>query len=349
MTAPIDRRSILLGGAGLMATTLPDAMAQTPESAKIGAAAFFKRQPLSLVVAAPKGGSYDGVARSLAPHLERRLGTKVIVENEAGGASTVLARLLRQSDNSVAMAMVNAESVLVRRLLVAAPKHEVSNPQVQWLAGLSPAAKIWFVGRQSSLRSVRDAMAAGPLTWPAVARADTISDAIGIMCSAAGIRSKVKLGYKSASEIADAVIAGQADCALLPADAAVPLVTSGKVRALAVFSKARLNRLPELPTIAEALPGGLERRPMLEARLGLSDFGMSLAAAADIPAYRVGYLRLAIMDVLRNKAFIKDAQRLRHALEPIAGADMQRDVDSLIKQIGEWIVEFRKAANDGVS
>ena len=63
--------------------------------------------------------------------------------------------------------------------------------------------------------------------------------------------------YKGTSEVLVEVAAGRLDWIYVPMAAAVPLIKDGRLKALAVSSRARVGPLPDVPTMAEAgLPGG---------------------------------------------------------------------------------------------
>src|SRR6185436_14517815 len=63
--------------------------------------------------------------------------------------------------------------------------------------------------------------------------------------------------YKGTAEVLVEVAAGRLDWIYVPMAAAVPLIKDGRLRALAVSSRARVGPLPDVPTMAEAgLPGG---------------------------------------------------------------------------------------------
>ncbi len=342
---------MLLSGAGLLAGGLPlAAAAEAPESAKIGAAAFFKRQPLRLIIGASAGGGYEDLARVLAPHLGRRLGTTVEVATEAaGGTAKALSVLRSRPADGTTLVLVNAEAVLVRRLLVAAGPGEPDASGLQWLAGVSAAPKLWFVAERSRLRTARDALAAKQLSWPAVARADTISDMIAIASTVTGLKSTVRTGYKGAGDMAQAVLSGKMDCGLLPAETVHPLLAARKARAIAMFAGVRMKAMADVPTLSESLPVAGDRKWLIDARLGLAEVGQALATAPGVPAHRVGYLRRAIADVMANATFKAEAEKVSRSLAPRHGDALQRHVETLIANLsGERIAEFRKAAVMGI-
>ena len=73
---------------------------------------------MRVVVGYGPGGGYDTYARFLAPHLEARLGTTVIVENQPGaGGFNALGALLREPGDGLRILMLNGEASVLAQLV----------------------------------------------------------------------------------------------------------------------------------------------------------------------------------------------------------------------------------------
>jgi tripartite-type tricarboxylate transporter receptor subunit TctC len=84
----LSRRALL--GAAATAPFMPSAFAQSP-------VAWGQGQTIKFTVPFPAGGSTDAVARIVQPGMQQRLGTQIIVENRAGGASSIGAAVVAKS------------------------------------------------------------------------------------------------------------------------------------------------------------------------------------------------------------------------------------------------------------
>ena len=104
--------------------------------------------------------------------------------------------------------------------------------------------------------------------------------------------------YKGASQMLTDVIGGTLDAALTDMGGALPLIRSGKLRALAVASQQRLAELPEVPTLRES---------------GLPDFELTIwvgfAISAKTPAPIAQKLESVLMQVVAQPEFAAMATR----------------------------------------
>src|SRR5262245_50345301 len=175
------------------------------------AAAFFRGKNVRILVGSPPGGGYDLSARMLAPHLAKRLGATVIVENKpGGGALLALSYMLVQPHDGLHLMLASAEAAIMSELL---GREGVTwnVAKLNWLAKVSSAPKLWFVAPDSRVATVADALKADQVIWPATAPADNISDVAAVISHAIGLKSKIVVGYKGAGDMSLAVIRGEAD------------------------------------------------------------------------------------------------------------------------------------------
>src|SRR3990170_3983388 len=90
----------------------------TPPAEAEDAAAFYKGQTVRLIVGYGAGGGYDAYARQLAPHLEKRLGATVVVENRTGaGGLLALNQLAAGAPDGLSIMLVNGEGAALAQLL----------------------------------------------------------------------------------------------------------------------------------------------------------------------------------------------------------------------------------------
>ncbi|MGE0627569.1 MAG: hypothetical protein AB7O43_07050 [Hyphomicrobiaceae bacterium] len=338
----IDRRELLFGSVSALAGALP-ATAFAEGTSKLGAAAFYKRSPLRVLIGAPAGSRYEALGRLIAPHLARRLSTQVSIETAHGGATGALRQLGDMPADGTVMAMVSAEATLIRQLL-GTRGNEVDASSLNWLAGLSGSPKLWLASRSSSLRSVQDAVRARQLRWPAAGPADTFSDVAAILSYALGLKSKIVTGFSGPSDMARAVIDRNADCCLLPADTALRSAQFAELHPLAVLAPHRVQDHPNVPPITEVYQLPSDRKWMLDLRMEIGAIQQALVMTHGVPAYRVGYLRKALSDVLANETVLNEAKAARLTLSHSGGAALQTRISAALKQAVPRSAEFRKVA-----
>lgn len=246
----ISRRQWLAqGGALLGAAAAPAAWAQ-------GAPAT--GTPIRILVGASPGGSTDTLARAVGTEMGRILGRQVIVENRAGAGGNLAA-------DAVAKAVPDGNT-----LLMSFTSHAIN-------ASLYPSLPFDPVKDFTPLTSVAtqpSVLVAHPsvpakdvkeLIAYARSRPGKLNFAIGGVGSSlhlAGDLFKMQSGlfivnipYKGTAPAVQDVIAGQVDLMFAPLVNTIPNIRAGRLKALGVTSKQRLQQLPDVPAIAEVLPG----------------------------------------------------------------------------------------------
>ena len=214
--------------------------------------------PLRLLVGAPPGGSTDTLAREIAPELGRQLGRVVIVENKSGAGGNLAA-------DAVAKAAPDGNT-----LLLSFTSHTI-NATLYPKLPFDPVADFTPLTMVATSPSVLVAHPSLPvasvaqLIAYAKPRPGQLSFAIGGIGSSlhlAGEAFKLQAGlyivnipYRgTAPAIAD-VVAGNVPLMFAAVGNARQLIAAGRLRALGVTSTQRLPQFPDVPAIAEVLPG----------------------------------------------------------------------------------------------
>lgn len=226
-------------------------------SAAAAYAQSYPTRPIRLIVPAPAGVSPDVVARLVAEPLGKALGQQVVVDNRPGASGMIGAQVAAQADPDGYTILFGWTA------LMAMNPHLYPNARVNPHADFRPVA--YLVNSPFVLT-------ASPHT-----AFNTISELITHAKSRPGAVNYASQGPASHSRIATELISerlgikvthipyinspttelvsGEVHLYLDPVATATPLVTSGKVKALAVTSARRATQLPNVPTMSETIPG----------------------------------------------------------------------------------------------
>jgi len=229
-------------------------------AAATSAQAAYPERPITLVVPYAPGGSADALARVLAVRVGMKLGTTVIVDNRPGASGTIGAGFAAKAAPDGYTVLYDATPYSINPHLFARMPYAANALQPLALVALAP--NIVIVRAESPLKSIKD------LADKAKAEPGKINFASGgsgtvQRLAAELLRQRlgldmVHVGYKSGGPAITDVMGGQVDFMFSTIAASYPLVSSGKLRALAVSSPQRSPRLPEVPTIAETVVPGYE-------------------------------------------------------------------------------------------
>jgi len=231
----------------LLLITLPVAAQQYPS------------KPIRLVVPFPPGGPTDVVSRLLAPKLAELLGQQIVVENRGGSGGMI-------GTEQVAKAVPDGYTIIMGTIGGLAVAKSL-NPRLGYdtLRDLAPITQsvsvtsILIVHPSVPAKNVRELLAIaksspGKLNYASSGNG-TVTHLAGELLKLRGKVSIVHVPYKGGAPALTAIMSGEVDMSYENSLIITPYIRSGRVRALAVTGATRSKLLPELPTIAETLPG----------------------------------------------------------------------------------------------
>ncbi len=224
-----------------------------------GSAAEYPVRPIRFIVPQPPGGGTDVVARQLAPRLTDTLKQQVVVENRAGAAGIVGTELAAKApaDGYAILLAYTGSFAINPHLYKNLPYRPLEDFACVSLAAASPL--MLAVHPSLGVSSVPELIAAAkarptPLAYGTPGTGSLHHLAMEWIRTSAGIQM-VNVPYKGSLSF-NAVVAGEVSAAFVSVLSALPIVRSGRVRAIGVTSRERLDVLPDVPTIAESgIPG----------------------------------------------------------------------------------------------
>lgn len=222
--------------------------------------AAFPDRPITIVVPYAPGGAADAVARVLATRMGAKLGTSVIVDNKAGASGTIGASYVAKASADGYTMLYDATPYSINPHLFPKMPYAANALQPLSLVLLAPNALI--VKADSPFKSVNDLIAKAKAEPGKLNFASGGSGTVQRL-AAELFRQKLQLDmvhvpYKSGGPAIADVMGGQVDFMFGTIAATYPLVSGGKLRALAVSSPERSKRLPDVPTVAETVIPGYE-------------------------------------------------------------------------------------------
>ncbi len=227
-----------------------------PHLAIAQSAAAYPQDPIKFVVPYPAGGVSDVSSRAIAMALGQKLSANMVIENKAGAASTV-------ASTYVAGQKPNGYT------LYAAPVSIVINPALQGAVSYKPyesftpismMMKAPFVLQTNKDLPVKNAKELVELIKKNPDKYAIGTSGVGSINHLAAEYFIKQFGlkmvvahYKGGMPAAQDMIGGQVQMMFSAASEAMPFISSGKTRGLAVTSMERMSTLPDLPTMNQAL------------------------------------------------------------------------------------------------
>ncbi len=222
--------------------------------------AAFPERPITIVVPYAPGGAADAVARVIATRMGAKLGGSVIVDNKAGASGTIGESFVAKAPADGYTMLYDATPYSINPHLF--PKMPYAASALQPLSLVLLAPNVLIVKADSPLKNVGDLIARakaqpGKINFASGGSGTVQRLAAELFRQRLGL-DMVHVPYKSGGPAIADVMGGQVDFMFGTVAATYPLVTGGKLRALAVSAPERSRRLPEVPTVAEAAIPGYE-------------------------------------------------------------------------------------------
>jgi tripartite-type tricarboxylate transporter receptor subunit TctC len=213
-------------------------------------------RPILLVSPLAAGSTNDMLARALAPELEKRLGQPVVVENRTGAGGHVAMRSVARAAPDGYTLILGASNTWATN--VALYRQLPLDPVKEFVpvAYVANAANTLVVRGDSDWHSLNDLVAAlrsQPGRYNFSSGGNGTSQHLGgELLKTVTRTSAVHVPFSGPPQGVTAIAAGQVEFGFYNTPSVLPLVASGRLRALAVTSPERSVLLPQVPTVAEA-------------------------------------------------------------------------------------------------
>jgi tripartite-type tricarboxylate transporter receptor subunit TctC len=239
----------------LLRTLLPFALA----AAAFGASAqTYPNRPVKVIIPFPPGGTLDIVGRMLAQKLGEAMGQQFVVDSRPGGNGSIGATAVAKSPNDGYTLLFNASTFVTGPIVLATPPYNIVGDFTP-IALVAKAPLSVSVNKNLPITDLKSMFAY------ARANPGKLTFAIGSVSSAGHLATELlKRGgggdytivpYKGSTPAYQDLIGGQISGFVDPVLGAVQHHKAGNLRILAVTSSTRLPTLPDVPTVAETLPG----------------------------------------------------------------------------------------------
>jgi tripartite-type tricarboxylate transporter receptor subunit TctC len=217
-------------------------------------AATYPDKPVKWIVPYPVGGVVDIAARIVADAVGASWGQPIVVENRAGANGNIGAEAVKLARADGYTLLIGSLAVVINPLIDKAARF--TSRDFEPIVSIGAPPNLLVVPATSPARTLQEFVALarenkGKFNTPNPGSGSSNHLGLELFLQASGI-DLVQVNYKGQPPFIVDLINGQLHFAFITTALALPHVTSGKLRVLAVGSNQRLKALPDVPTLTEA-------------------------------------------------------------------------------------------------
>ena len=247
MNLPRRRFLYLAGGAAAL-----------PALSRIASAQAYPTRPVRLIIGYPPGGSADITARLIGQWLSERLGQPFVVESRPGAGTNIATETVVNAPPDGYTLLLVAPANAINPTLYEKLNHNFMR-DIAPVAGLIRFPNVIVVNPSVPAKTVPEFIAyakanPGKLNMASSGAGSTIHVSGELFKMMTGI-NMVHVPYRGGAPALTDLISGQVQVMFDNVPTSIEFIRAGKLRPLAVTTAARSNVLPDLPTVADFVPG----------------------------------------------------------------------------------------------
>ncbi len=296
-------------------------------------AAGYPERPVHWIVPYPPGGTTDLLARLIGQYLGEHLGQTFVIENRAGGGNNIGTEFVaRAPADGYTVLLVNPANG-INQTLYKNLKFDILK-DFEPIGGITRVPNVMEVTPSFPAKTVTEFIAyakahPGKVNMASSGTGTSVHMSGELLMAMTGIKM-AHVPYRGAGPALTDLMAGTVDVMFDNMPSSIGFINAGKLRAVAVTTDKRSTAMPDVPTVAETVPG-------YEASAW---FGM--AAPKGTPADVIDKLNRTINEALKDPKMIARLAELGGAPMPGTPADFGKIMSS---EVAKWkkVVDFSGA------
>lgn len=287
------------------------------------AAQPYPNKPIRFISPFPAGGPVDAVARLLAPRLSEAFHQPVVVDNRPGASGSIGIETCVRAPPDGYTLMIVSGSYATSAALNPLPYHPVND--VTPISLLDQSLHLVALHAAVPVGSVKELIAfdkanPGKLNYGSSGTGGSVHLATELFNQMAGTRLS-HVPYKGQGPVLNDLLGGQIQLFIGSPLITYPHVKTGRLRGIAVTSSKRSSAMPEIPTVAETVPG-------YEAMTWQAVLGPKALPAAITARWNAEIDRILQLPEVK-------ARLAADAMEPVGGPPA-RFLDVLTRDVAKW-------------
>jgi tripartite-type tricarboxylate transporter receptor subunit TctC len=346
-SAAVRARSVVLAG-----TVVATALAAGRPAGAQSVEDFYRGKQLDLIIGYSPGGAYELYARLIARHLGNFIPGKptIVPRNMPGAGTRIAAAWVYNIAPRTGTVLATVDQALPLAHALGDKNLRIDTTKLIYIGNPIDDVNTTVAWHTSGIKTIEDAR-----------RKETVVGSAGsstslhyprAMNALVGTKFKIVTGYPGGNEINIALERGEIDVRGSNSwgswkSGRPEWVAQKKINVLVQIGLRKAADLPDVPLLME-LGSNDEDRAILRLLSASATIGRPLFTTPDVPADRVQALRNAFNAVMKDPAFLEQAQKQQFDINPISGEELQAIVQAMVGSTPRVISGLRRIiAGDG--
>jgi tripartite-type tricarboxylate transporter receptor subunit TctC len=221
--------------------------------------AAYPEKPIRLIVPSAPGGAPDVLMRALADQLSRQMGVAFVIDNKPGGSYVIgTMELVRAPADGYTLAYANVVSLATNKSLLANVPYDAEK-DLTLISNALRVVNLVVVNNNVPVKTIPELVAYAKknpdkLAFGSDGNGTTAHLGMELFKSMTGVQM-LHVPYKAATSAITDLIGGGVQVLMSNTPVIGPQVQQGRVRALGITSTQRSAAFPDVPPVADAVPG----------------------------------------------------------------------------------------------
>jgi tripartite-type tricarboxylate transporter receptor subunit TctC len=303
---------------------------------------FYKGRTVSIVMGTGPGGSYDLYGRLVANHFGKHIpgNPTMIVEHMPGaGGATAANFMFGPGPQDGGKILLTHALPLIEKLQSGGVRFE--SRKFQWLGAYDQISQVLAIWHTSPGKSI-DELKTRDIVLGSMGRAHLSYQWAALLKDALGAQFRVISGYPTGGELSLAMERGEIAGWTIAWENIVgnSWLRDKKVYVPVQFTLSRMKELPDVPTLIEVSQG--ESREIAEFLAAGTPHARGLAVGPGVPAARVDALRTAFDAMMKDPAFLEEAEKRNLAISPRNWKEVTELTEKIVSAPPEFVAKVKK-------
>ncbi|MBX9757690.1 MAG: hypothetical protein K2Y29_02865 [Beijerinckiaceae bacterium] len=312
--------------------------------AQQGVEDFYKGRTVSIVMGTGPGGSYDLYGRLVANHFGKHIpgNPTMIVEHMPGaGGATAANFMFGPGPQDGSKILLTHALPLIEKLQSGGVRFE--SRKFQWLGAYDQISQVLAIWHTSPGGTIED-LKSKDVVLGSMGRAHLSYQWATLLKDALGAPFRVIAGYPTGGELNLAMERGEIagwTIAWENLTGNASWLKDKKVLIPVQFTLTRMKELPDVPTLIELSQG--ETKEIAEFLAAGTPHARGLAVGPGVPAARVQALRTAFDAMMKDPAFLEEAEKRNLAISPRDAKEVTALTEKIVSASPEFVAKVKKA------